>query len=356
MVLTLPKGIWSLTYLWAGRLTRTRKTRHTQTRTKVLARTEINYHERPVRAAASATRSLDSERHLMGEGHVSHPHSLDKRPGTRLRILLLIMLVSRGLGLYLSISSRPDVFNPTPIKFPRQFTDLTAPRLPGLIAARHHTGYMAFSPDGKTLGLPKGDDGRVELWNFETGREQVLVSPFKEGESTANNIAFSKDSRSLAGIQAPRGHYMGLGREKDLAFLPNTSHAFVHDMAFAGDDRILFRSWPNTPVGTKKPTSGIIRPSDGDLDGEELQTHVFDPFLRFKALSRDGRYAVMQKFMVGQTVFDLVTGKGIFTVVGSGEFVFSDDVSTLVSYDGDEAWVWNVPSGKQLKHFVFKPN
>ena len=68
---------------------------------------------------------------------------------------------------------------------------------------------------------------------------------------------------------------------------------------------------------------------------KKLQTHVFDPFLRFKALSRDGRYAVMQKFMVGQTVFDLVTGKGIFTVVGSGEFVFSDDVSTLVSYDGD---------------------
>jgi hypothetical protein len=27
-----------------------------------------------------------------------------------------------------------------------------------------------------------------------------------------------------------------------------------------------------------------------------------------------------------------------------------------VSYDGDEAWVWAVPSGKELKHFAFKPS
>ena len=37
----------------------------------------------------------------------------------------------------------------------------------------------------------------------------------RRGKSTANNIAFSKDSRLLAVYyERPRGHYMGLGREK----------------------------------------------------------------------------------------------------------------------------------------------
>ena len=128
-------------------------------------------------------------------------------------------------------------------------------------------------------------------------------------------------------------------------------------MAFAGDDRTLISLMAEYTSRNQKANQWDYSAVRWEISTEKkLQTHVFDPFLRFKALSRDGRYAVMQKFMVGQTVFDLVTGKGIFTVVGSGEFVFSDDVSTLVSYDGDEAWVWNVPSGKQLKHFVFKPN
>ena len=74
--------------------------------------------------------------------------------GTRLRILLLIMLVSWGLGLYLSISSRPDVFNPTPIKFPRQFTDLTAPHLQGSLplGIAPDTGIL---PRRKNLGSPE---------------------------------------------------------------------------------------------------------------------------------------------------------------------------------------------------------
>jgi WD40 repeat protein len=289
---------------------------------------------------------------------MSYPHLLGKPPGKRLAILLLIMLVSWGLGLYFSVSSRHIVFNPPPLVVPRQPPDLTTERLTGLIAARRHVGFLAFSPDGRTLGLPKRDGGRVELWNLDTGKEQVLVSPFNEGAAAASRIAFSGDGRMLAVYYARRGVALwDLSTKRDPWFLPNGLHTFVHDMAFAQGDRNLVTLMGRDAGPNQKADQWDYSADFWEVStGKKLGTDVFDPTLLFKALSRDGRYAVMQKLMEGQMVFELATAKGAFTVDGSGEFAFSDDVSTLVSYDGKQARVWDIPSGKELKRFVFRPS
>ncbi len=57
---------------------------------------------------------------------------------------------------------------------------------------------MSFSPDGKTLALPKPYDGRVELWSLETKKMHSLVSSFDKDGARAYDVAFSKDGRFLA--------------------------------------------------------------------------------------------------------------------------------------------------------------
>jgi hypothetical protein len=87
---------------------------------------------------------------------------------------------------------------------------------------------------------------------------------------------------------------------------------------------------------------------------KEVGTLVFDPFLLFKAISPDGRYAVLQQRE--QEVYDLTTGRKACTLSGSGHgFVFSQDSSTLVAFDPVHLCVWEIPTGRRSKHFVYKP-
>ncbi len=78
------------------------------------------------------------------------------------------------------------------------------------------------------------------------------------------------------------------------------------------------------------------------------QAHVFDPTLQFKAVSPDGRYAILQNEH-GQIVFDLGNGKKVCAINTDGGFCFSWDGSTFVSYDGKRVSRWDVQSGKELK-------
>ena len=68
----------------------------------------------------------------------------------------------------------------------------------GLIGARHHSGTLAFSPDGKALALPKRDDAHVEVWGLASEKVQVLVSSFSKGAAPGDRVAFSTDGRFLA--------------------------------------------------------------------------------------------------------------------------------------------------------------
>jgi len=215
---------------------------------------------------------------------------------------------------------------------------------------------MAFSPDGKTLALPKRAEGRVELWSFETGKVQVLVSSFNKGKTPADHIAFSNDGRFLAVYYREKSVTLWdlLGNKEHVHI--SVAPSYVHDMAFADGHQTL--------------VTVVARMTDQDIEadrwnysavrwdvstGRKQEAHVFDPFLLFMALSPDGRYGVLQQNDVGQTVFDLATGKKAFAIVSDGGFRFSDDGSTLVSYDGDHLSVWDVPSGRALRRFAFNP-
>ena len=106
----------------------------------------------------------------------------------------------------------------------------------GKIGTRHHTGAIAFSPDGKTLALAgRGDGSVVELWNLETGKARVLRSSFnKENTPCTSVIAFSRDGRCLAVEHQKTGVTVwDLDSEKEQAHVPMLApKSWVNGMAF----------------------------------------------------------------------------------------------------------------------------
>jgi WD40 repeat protein len=215
---------------------------------------------------------------------------------------------------------------------------------------------MAFSPDAKVLALPKGD-GRVELWNLETGKAHVLVSAFNKEGFPADRVAFSDGGRLLAVLYREPGVVIwDLSQNKERTFIAVRLPQYVDDFAFGDADRtlvtIMGRFMTFSAREFRRGHSAVVWDS---LNGEKKADHVFDPIHVFKAISPDGRYAVMQS-SEGQTGFDLVTGKRAFAVNGEGEFAFSRDGLALACYNGEEAWLWDVPSGQRLRYFAFRPS
>ena len=115
----------------------------------------------------------------------------------------------------------------------------------------------------------------------------------------------------------------------------------MSDIAFADGDRTLLAVMESVTDRDREAGRFNCSLARWDLPtGKELEAHVFDPILEPRALSPDGRFALLHQNNVGQSVFDLTTGRKVFALNSSGEFVFSDDGSALASYSGGRASLW----------------
>ena len=70
--------------------------------------------------------------------------------------------------------------------------------------------------------------------------------------------------------------------------------------------------------------------------GKKEEFHDFYPGLQFETLSPDGHYVLFQNG-AQQIAFDSGTGKQMLVIESLGNSRFSDDVSMLVSYDGERS-------------------
>ena len=202
----------------------------------------------------------------------------------------------------------------------------------------HPDTHMAFSPDGQKLALPKTLDGRVELLTLETGKIDVLPSPFQGERVLAANIAFSKDGRLLAVEYPLRGIGLwGVDDKRQLVHIPMSPSEWVVDMVFTDDSQALVAVFGGR--GDGKEELGVFRwnHTSAQLDaasGRRQGTVVFDPALVFKALSSNGRWAVMQSNRtragkvpmtgdeIGQDLYDVTSGKRLFAVDCGGDYIF----------------------------------
>jgi WD40 repeat protein len=223
--------------------------------------------------------------------------------------------------------------------------------LTSFTGTRHHSGRMAFSPDGKTIALPKPAKRRVEIWNIETGKVQYVESQFGKEDLWASDVAFSRDGRFLAsGFQTGGFAICELARPKEQIRIPISESTTFVGMSFDETSRKLV-----TVTGAKLD-SGLVRYSSARravATGKKEEFHDFYPGLRFETLSPDGHYVLLQNGNQ-QIAFDSGTGKQMLVIESFGNSRFSNDVSMLVSYDGERVARWAVPSGKKLDGILFE--
>ena len=260
----------------------------------------------------------------------------NKFSGLTNRAWLLLVLVALGGGLGL-------------LAFYRQ----QGPRvkeLTGVIEARHHAGAMAFSPDGKTLALPNWAHGRLELWRLNAKDIQVLVSSFNKDGSPATRVAFSKDGSLLAVAYRYKGVSLwDLSTRKEQAHIAIALPSELRDMTFVENSHalitIMSRITEQDRAADQQNCSAVFWEG---LTGKMKNSVVFDPRLLFRALSPDGRYAILENQGV-PTVFDLATGEKAFDIAINGGFRFSADGSAVVTYTGDQVSLWDVSSQKESR-------
>ena len=224
--------------------------------------------------------------------------------------------------------------------------------LEGIVAPHYRYGAWALSPDGKTLALPRGERG-IELWDLTTGKPTMLPN-LRGKEGGAGSVAYSKSGRALA---ASHGHGItiwAIPERKESVQIRRERG--VLNMVFTDADRTLLAEDlvrsddSSSPLKYKSVIVQWDVSSGKRLSNVDFGTH------HFKAISPNGRYGVIDNWRKdGMGVYDLTTGAKILGLPSVGDFIFSDDGSTIVHYTTNLLSVTEIPSGKQLKRFVAKP-
>jgi WD40 repeat protein len=215
---------------------------------------------------------------------------------------------------------------------------------------------MAFSPDAKTLALPK-TSGVVELCNLTTGNTKLLPNPHGD-EGEAVSLAFSKGGQYLAVSYARGITIWGMPGMRESVRI--AIERFGMPMVFTDGDTALLALLTIPTDDASVPKGWNHQVVRWDISsGKRRSTVEFGLRSLFQALSPDGRYAVLEvKDERGNDkwgVFDLNTRVKVFELNGFGDWVFSEDGSALISWKGNRVSLLDVPSGKDIKHFDLTP-
>jgi WD40 repeat protein/serine/threonine protein kinase/DNA-binding XRE family transcriptional regulator len=204
-----------------------------------------------------------------------------------------------------------------------------------------------FSPDGKLIATASLDN-TTKIWDASSGKE--LISLPASAERGVNGVAFSPDGKyvvTAGGDKIARVWEIASGKE----ILTLKGHA----------DRVQYARF--SPDGTRIVTSG----SDGTAriwdrsSGIELITLAEEAGVQtlWASFSPDGSQIVTANTDYAQgwgTVWDLATGKKIFTLPGNATIVrcaiFSPDGKYIVITGDDQtAKLWDAQTGQKLTTF-----
>lgn len=219
---------------------------------------------------------------------------------------------------------------------------------------------LAFSPDGFTLAVGRGD-GELKLMNRFTG-EELLSFPALRGE--IESLEFSPDGKSIAmagGTGAKVWRYQDEASPKELVGLPDGAQV----VRFSPDGKIL-------AIGSRDEKAArlydaaerkFLRQLDGAADRYSREGMCF---------SADGQQLFVPARESGVEVFDVESGDlvrtfEIGTVESRGTATSSDGKYLASAGSNDAILVWDLDSGERISdrfvghgeepsHILFTPD
>jgi RNA polymerase sigma factor (sigma-70 family) len=268
----------------------------------------------------------------------------------RVAVLLLLLAVAVAGAIGLVVGTPPRVEPPPrPAEAPRQ--DKARPdekpraAQAGPVKLRTFNqahvlavNAIALSPDGKIL-VSGGDDGRVKLWDVNTGRTKALLCRFLDLGKHADqrqahagrvwSVAFSPDGKTLASgadDRVVRLWEVGTGGERAMGLCG----FFVYAVTFSPDGRHLASAGGNAPAAFDRDQRMIFKnfPKGGGQFKEHGEVKVWD-----------------LGTAKGRTLLHRTAGRVL-------SVAFSPDSKTLAS-GGRDGFVrlWDVKTGTERKRF-----
>jgi RNA polymerase sigma factor (sigma-70 family) len=209
----------------------------------------------------------------------------------------------------------------------------------------HKTAFaaLATSPDGKLVAtagtrLSKKDAGdrSVRLWSGD-GREVATLRPRLAADDVAvRHLWFSPDGRNLFGTASEAVLSWDVAKASESKSIPHPLGHVRHAYPLAGGERVLLAGWlprrDGNPVNT---TADPMVAVTVDLrTGKEIGARIEFGQHTLRGVSPDGRYALRGVWNSATehvlTIWDLASGRAVWTVSGSGGRGVVPDVSVGV--------------------------
>jgi WD40 repeat protein len=200
--------------------------------------------------------------------------------------------------------------------------------------------HVAFSPDGSTLAVGT-TAGSIERWDAGTGE---LLEPLSIGERPVGPIAFSEDGQTLAAVAEFDGKVrlfdIDSGAEQSVFRAPDRPGA-AESVAFADGIRTLAVAYLNEVrvwrTGSARPVA-VLPTRGGDVVG-------MDPSARTLAVGYDDKVDIWALGPSAQRVARLDLGRD--TIVSDVAFSPAADMLAVGMLTG-EVEVWDARSWKKL--------